>query len=116
RGDTAPTVIFTHHSQDLHQDHRVISELTWNTFRDHLILEYEIPKYDGGLVTPNLYVAAEESARRTKIEYLLEVFATQREKHWFTAATFDALMRLRGVECAADSGYAEGFHARKVRL
>ncbi|HET9986332.1 MAG TPA: PIG-L deacetylase family protein [Longimicrobiales bacterium] len=110
----APDVIFTHHAHDLHQDHRVIAELTWNTFRDQLILEYEIPKYDGGLATPNVFVPLDEATRRRKVGSLMEAFATQREKRWFTDATFDGLMRLRGVECASPSGYAEGFHARKL--
>jgi LmbE family N-acetylglucosaminyl deacetylase len=112
----SPDLIFTHHGQDLHQDHRVISELTWNTFRKHLILEYEIPKYDGGLGTPNLYVTIAESARVAKIEHLMEVFASQRDKLWFSAQTFDALMRLRGIECVSPTGYAEGFHARKLAI
>jgi LmbE family N-acetylglucosaminyl deacetylase len=112
----APDLVFTHHAHDLHQDHRVIAELTWNTFRDQLILEYEIPKYDGGLATPNLFVPLDDAIRRRKVASLMEAFATQREKRWFTEATFDALMRLRGVECASPSGYAEGFHGRKLLL
>lgn len=116
KGAVSPDVIFTHYGLDCHQDHRVISELTWNTFRSHLILEYEIPKYDGGLATPNVYIALGESARCTKIQYLMDAFATQRDKRWFTPSTFDALMRLRGVECASPTGYAEGFHGRKVSI
>jgi LmbE family N-acetylglucosaminyl deacetylase len=114
--EVSPDVIFTHHARDMHQDHRVISELTWNTFRNHLVLEYEIPKYDGGLATPNFYVAIDDGARAEKIEHLMDVFATQRDKLWFSASTFEGLMRLRGVECASSTGYAEGFHARKVVL
>jgi LmbE family N-acetylglucosaminyl deacetylase len=109
-----PDVVFTHDGRDAHQDHRVVSELTWNTFRDHLILEYEIPKYDGGLATPNFFVPLDDDARREKLGVLMDVFATQRDKRWFTASTFEGLMRLRGVECASPTGYAEGFHARKA--
>lgn len=112
----SPDLIFTHYGHDCHQDHRLVSELTWNTFRDHFILEYEIPKYDGGLATPNVYVPVDEDARRGKVEYLLEVFATQRDKRWFSDSTFNGLMRLRGVECASPTGYAEGFHGRKISL
>lgn len=112
----APDVIFTHHGRDSHQDHRVVSELTWNTFRDHFILEYEIPKYDGGLETPNMFVPLDAPARQAKLGVLMDVFATQRDKRWFTEATFEGLMRLRGVECASPTGYAEGFHARKTTL
>lgn len=106
-------IIFTHHGRDSHQDHRVVSELTWNTFRDHFILEYEIPKYDGGLRTPNFYVPMDPDARHAKLGVLMDVFASQRDKRWFSEATFDGLMRLYGVECASPTGYAEGFHARK---
>jgi LmbE family N-acetylglucosaminyl deacetylase len=108
-----PDLIFTHHHRDCHQDHRVVSELTWNTFRDHMILEYEIPKYDGGLETPNMFVPIDERTRHAKLAALMGVFATQRDKRWFSEATFDGLMRVRGVECASPTGYAEGFHARK---
>lgn len=112
----APDLVFTHQRADLHQDHRTLAELTWNTFRDHLVLEYEIPKYDGGLTTPNLFVALDEHARREKVEHLMAAFATQRDKRWFSPETFEGLMRLRGVECASPTGYAEGFHAKKVVL
>jgi LmbE family N-acetylglucosaminyl deacetylase len=116
KATTSPDLIFTHHGADRHQDHRLISELTWNTFRDHLILEYEIPKYDGGLTTPNLYVPLSEQARERKNGLLMEWFATQRDKRWFSRETFDGLMRLRGIECASPTGYAEGFHLRKATL
>ena len=116
KAEPAPDIIFTHHGRDLHQDHRVVSELTWNTFRDHLILEYEIPKYDGGLLTPNLFVPVDDAARREKLRVLMDVFATQRDKRWFSESTFDGLMRLRGVESASPTGYAEGFHARKTTV
>ena len=112
----SPDVIFTHYRHDRHQDHRVVSDLTWNTFRDHLILEYEIPKYDGDLSTPNLFVEVSEPHSRKKIELLLEHFKTQHTKPWFDRETFAALMRLRGVEANAKSRFAEGFYARKLKL
>jgi LmbE family N-acetylglucosaminyl deacetylase len=110
----APDVIFTHYRDDLHQDHRLVCELTWNTFRDHLILEYEIPKYDGDLGSPNFFVPLDETTCQKKIQLLLQHFATQREKHWFGDETFLALMRLRGMEARAR--YAEGFYCRKIVL
>jgi LmbE family N-acetylglucosaminyl deacetylase len=110
----SPDIVFTHHRDDRHQDHRVISELTWNTFRNHLVLEYEIPKFDGDLGQPCLFVPADDSRRAFKVETVLRRYASQRSKPWFTRETFDALMRLRGIECRAPSGYAEAFHARKV--
>jgi len=109
-----PDVVFTHRRDDRHQDHRTVSDLTWNSFRDHTILEYEIPKYDGDLGRPNLYVPLSDSDRRTKVDYLMESFASQRTRVWFTRETFDALMRLRGMECNAPSGYAEAVHAHKL--
>ncbi|MFI5042299.1 MAG: PIG-L deacetylase family protein, partial [Acidimicrobiales bacterium] len=105
-----------HRREDLHQDHRLISELTWNAFRDHVVLEYEIPKYDGDLGTPNTYVELSEEIARRKIEVLTTAFPSQGDKHWFSAETFWALLRLRGVECRAASGLAEGFIARKLLL
>lgn len=111
-----PDLILTHYSQDLHQDHRVTAELTWNTFRNHFILEYEIPKYDGGLGTPNFFIPAEPEHCDAKVGYLLECFSSEANKHWFTRETFLALMRLRGVECNAPSGYAEAFYCRKAML
>jgi LmbE family N-acetylglucosaminyl deacetylase len=110
----APDVVFTHWRTDRHQDHRVVSDLTWNTFRDHLVLEYEIPKYDGGLTDPNVFVPLDPEIRAKKVDYLLRAFASQRSKRWFTRETFDALMRLRGIECASPTGYAEGFYGRKI--
>jgi LmbE family N-acetylglucosaminyl deacetylase len=111
----APDVIFTHHDADRHQDHRLVAELTWNTFRDHLILEYEIPKYDGDLGTPNVFFALDEEVAARKVELLLESFPSQAGKRWFTEDLFLALMRLRGMECNAR--LAEAFYyARKVSL
>lgn len=110
----SPDVIFTHRREDAHQDHRTVSMMTWNTFRDHLILEYEIPKWDGDLGQPNLYVPFDEVAMNRKIELLLELFATQRSKDWFDAETFRGLARLRGVECRSPGLYAEGFLMRKA--
>ena len=111
-----PQLIFTHRGNDRHQDHRVISELTWNSFRNHLILEYEIPKYDGDLGNPNVFHPVDDAARQAKIDVLMNVFCTQRDKRWFSPSTFEGLMRVRGIECASPTGYAEGFHARKVML
>jgi len=107
-----PDIVFTHYRADRHQDHRLLSDLAWNTFRDHLILEYEIPKYDGDLGIPNLFVPLDKAVCRRKARHLCRMFATQKSKHWFSEDTFLALMRLRGIECA--SPYAEAFHCRKV--
>jgi LmbE family N-acetylglucosaminyl deacetylase len=112
----APDLIFTHYRHDRHQDHRLISDLTWNTFRDHTVLEYEIPKYDGDLGSPNLFVGLDEAICEEKVRYLLSMFASQRDKQWFTDDTFRALMRLRGVEAAAPERYAEAFYLRKAVL
>jgi len=109
-----PDIVFTHTRNDRHQDHRVVSDLTWNTFRKHLILEYEIPKWDGDLGQPNVYVPLPSSVARLKSKALLDVFGTQRAKDWFSEETFISLLRLRGIECRASDGYAEAFHARKV--
>jgi LmbE family N-acetylglucosaminyl deacetylase len=110
----SPDLIFTHCRDDRHQDHRVLSDLTWNAFRDHLILEYEIPKYDGDLATPNLYVTLGANTVERKVELLLEHFPSQRSKRWFDADTFKGLMRLRGVESNAPERFAEAFHCRKA--
>ncbi|NNG16472.1 MAG: PIG-L family deacetylase [Gemmatimonadales bacterium] len=109
-----PDVIFTHSRDDRHQDHRLISDLTWQTFRDHLILEYEVPKYDGDLGRPNCYVPLSASHCKGKIAHLMDIFGSQRGKGWFTEETFRGLMRLRGIECASASGWAEAFTARKL--
>ena len=111
-----PDLVFTHHRADLHQDHRIVSELTWNTFRSHLILEYEVPKYDGGLATPAVYVALTDAQVERKVSILTECYVSQAKKRWFTRETFRALLRLRGLESGAPSGWAEGFHAPKVLL
>lgn len=116
KGKTSPDLIFTHWQGDAHQDHRLLSELTWNSFRDHLILEYEIPKYDGDLGRPNLFVPLEAPLYETKVDYLFEAFESQVSKRWFARETFLGLMRMRGMECNAASGYAEGFYCRKVVL
>ncbi len=112
----SPDVIFTHYRSDLHQDHRLICELTWNTFREHLILEYEIPKYDGDLGSPNVFVHLAESVCDRKIAYLLQYFGSQRNKSWFNRETFDALLRLRGMESRAPQRRAEAFYCRKAVL
>lgn len=109
-----PDVIFTHYGNDRHQDHRLISELTWNTFRRHLILEYEIPKWDGDLGSPNVFVPLSPAVRGRKIRHLRSAFPSQRSKPWFSDETFLGLMRLRGVESGAPEGYAEAFYARKL--
>jgi len=108
-----PDLIFTHCRHDLHQDHRVVNELTWNTFRNHWILEYEIPKYDGDLQSPNFFIQLDGTTCRQKTAYLMQHFATQTNRYWFTPETFNGLMRLRGVESRAPEGYAEGFYCRK---
>jgi len=110
----SPDVIFTHYRDDLHQDHRQLCQLTWNTWRDHLILEYEIPKYDGDLGNPNFFVSLERKVCDQKLDLLMQHFQTQSNKHWFTPDTFDALLRLRGVQCKATGGYAEAFYGRKI--
>jgi LmbE family N-acetylglucosaminyl deacetylase len=114
--ETSPDVVLVHYREDRHQDHRVLSDLAWNTFRDHLILEYEIPKFDGDLASPNCFVPLNRATCARKVKYLQSVFGTQRDKHWFSEETFMALMRLRGMECRAPGGYAEGFYARKIVL
>jgi LmbE family N-acetylglucosaminyl deacetylase len=112
----SPDVVFVHSREDLHQDHRVLGELAWNTFRDHLVLEYEIPKFDGGLGSPSVFMPLSHAVVRRKVEVLMKVFGTQRSKRWFTPATFEGLMRLRGIECNAPDGYAEAFYSRKLVL
>jgi len=112
----SPDVIFTHYRSDAHQDHRLIAELTWNTFRDHWILEYEIPKYDGDLGQPGLFVPLPPKVSQQKVRAIMEAFPSQHSKRWFEEETFLSLMRLRGMECNAPSGYAEAFYCRKLVL
>jgi LmbE family N-acetylglucosaminyl deacetylase len=111
-----PDFVFTHCRQDLHQDHRLVSALTWNTFRNHLILEYEIPKYDGDLGAPNTFVELPRTICESKVRRILEAFPSQQSKYWFSDETFWALLRLRGIECRSATGYAEGFYGRKLVL
>lgn len=111
-----PDLILTHYRDDRHQDHRVLSDLAWNTFRSHLILEYEIPKYDGDLGIPNFFVPLDDEIAQEKVANLCRHFQTQGNKHWFTPDTFLGLMRLRGIECASPSRYAEAFYSRKLVL
>jgi LmbE family N-acetylglucosaminyl deacetylase len=109
-----PEVVFTHYRDDRHQDHRVLSDLTWNTFRNHLILEYEILKYDGDLGRPNLFIPLTEELANRKVDLLMKHFPSQSTKHWFTRDTFEAMHRIRGVECASKTGRAEAFYCRKL--
>jgi len=111
-----PDIVFTHQRQDAHQDHRTVNELTWNIFRDQLIFEYEIPKWDGDLGRPNAYVALPVKILERKIELLMQHFGTQRSKDWFDPETFRGLARLRGMECRAAEAYAEAFYACKIRI
>ncbi len=109
-----PDLIFTHYRSDAHQDHRLISDLTWNTFRNHLILEYEIPKYDGDLGNPIFFVPLESSICQDKIKHLIDSFPSQKDKQWFSEETFLAILRIRGIESNAPDKYAEAFHVRKI--
>lgn len=111
-----PDVIFTHYGQDKHQDHRLISELTWNTFRNHVIFEYEIAKFDGDLASPNAFTTLSNTIANKKVELLDKYFISQKDKQWFSNDLFMALMRIRGVECNAEEGLAEGFYCRKMIL
>ena len=112
----SPDLILTHNRRDGHQDHRLLSELTWNTFRNHFILEYEIPKYDGDLGQPSVFMPLEPEVCQTKVRHLLAAFESQRNKNWFEESTFQSLMRLRGMECNSPSGFAEAFYCRKLVL
>jgi LmbE family N-acetylglucosaminyl deacetylase len=114
--EISPDVVFTHNRKDAHQDHRLVAELTWNTFRNHLILEYEIPKYDGDLGQPSFFVPLQPETYQDKVQFIMDAFQSQHSKHWFQPETFLSLMRLRGMECNAPSGYAEAFYCRKLAL
>jgi LmbE family N-acetylglucosaminyl deacetylase len=111
-----PDIVLTHRRDDAHQDHRHVCRLTWNTFRDHCILEYEVPKWDGDIGQPNLYVPVSRNVLQRKIDLLMSHFGSQRSKQWFDPETFLGLARLRGVECRAPEAYAEAFVARKLSL
>jgi LmbE family N-acetylglucosaminyl deacetylase len=111
-----PLLIFTHYRHDLHQDHRLLCELTWNTYRNHLVLEYEIPKYDGDLGSPNVFFHLDETQAQRKADAILRHFRTQENKDWFSQETFLGLMRLRGIESKSPGGYAEAFYGRKIAL
>lgn len=112
----APDLIFTHRREDLHQDHRMACELTWNTFRSHMILEYEIPKYDADLRSPNYFVPLTDKQAKKKVTALMKFFGTQKNKHWFSEDLFEGLMRLRAIEVASPLRYAEGFHCQKILM
>jgi len=112
--ESSPDLILTHYRQDLHQDHRLVSELTWNTFRNHLILEYEIVKYDGDIGSPNFFVHLSDSICRKKVQNIVKCFASQKHKNWFTEDAFLSILRLRGLESNAPHRYAEGYYCRKI--
>lgn len=112
----APDLVLTHARHDLHQDHRIVNELTWNTFRNHAVLEYEIPKFDGDLGQPNVYVPLTRAQMREKCDMLMDCFPSQHPRQWFTRDTFEAIARLRGIECNAPEGFAEAFFGRKISL
>ena len=112
--DFQPDLIFTHYRDDRHQDHRLLSEFTWNTFRQHLILEYEIPKFDGDLGIPNFFIRLTEEQATRKTQIIIDSFKSQASKHWFDKETFHGLMRIRGMESATMTKYAEAFYARKM--
>lgn len=111
-----PDLVFSHRTADVHQDHRFVAELTWQHFRDHMILEYEIPKYEGDLGQPTVFVPLSKKTARSKSDLITSSFKSQQEKPWFSADTFDAMHRIRGIECHSPTGLAEGFYCRKSRL
>lgn len=112
----SPDIILTHNGRDFHQDHRLVSELTWNTFRNHLILEYEIPKYDGDFGSPNIFVPIDEANCRKKLDIIIDTFSSQSNKQWFSRELLASVLRLRGMEANSATGYAEGFYCRKANL
>jgi len=114
--EVSPDIVFSHYRHDLHQDHRVVSELTWNTYREHVILEYEVIKYDGDLGSPNLFVHLNEEICGKKIRILMDSFKTQANRDWFTKDTFFSMLRIRGIESRAPEKYAEAFYCRKLVL
>jgi LmbE family N-acetylglucosaminyl deacetylase len=116
KAEIAPDLVFTHRLDDRHQDHRLVGDLTWNTFRNQAILEYEVPKFEGDLGQPNVFVPLDAEISRRKVELLMKMFATQRSKRWVTEDLFTAIMRLRGMEAGLSGGHAEAFHARKLQL
>jgi LmbE family N-acetylglucosaminyl deacetylase len=115
-GRVAPDIVFTHRREDQHQDHRLVADLTWQTFRNHLILEYEIPKFEGDLGSPNVFVELDRSVCDRKVKHVLDSYKSQEDKDWFSEETFMAVLRLRGVEARSRTGYAEGFQCRKLVL
>ncbi len=116
KGEVRPDLVLTHRRADAHQDHRLVAELTWNTWRDHLVLEYEIPKWEGDLGAPNLFVPLDRELCERKVKLLHEHFPSQAGRRWFTADTFMSVMRLRGLECNSPSDHAEGLYVRKAIL
>ena len=116
KANLSPHLIFTHQRNDLHQDHRLSCELTWNSFRDHMILEYEVPKYDGDIGSPNLFVPLDDDVCRRKIGHLMTHFPSQLPKRWFKEDLFSGLLRLRGMECNSPTSFAEAFYCRKSVL
>lgn len=116
KDDLSPDLIFTHQGRDMHQDHRLTCELTWNTFRNHMILEYEVPKYDGDMGRPNLFVPLDNNVRGRKVSHLMTHFSSQLVKHWFNEDLFSGLLRLRGMECNSPTSFAEAFYCRKAML
>ena len=111
----APDLVLTHYRDDAHQDHRLVAELTWNTFRDHLVLEYEVPKFDPEIGAPNVFVPLPDALADAKVQHILDAYPSQQTRPWFTADTFRAVMRLRGVQARAPR-YAEAFYCRKAVL
>jgi LmbE family N-acetylglucosaminyl deacetylase len=114
KAEVSPDLILTHRRGDLHQDHRVVAELTWNTFRDHLILEYEVPKFDGDMGAPNFFVPLDDATCDRKVSTLMTHFESQLGHRWFTEDLFRSLLRLRGMESSSPSGKAEAFYSRKA--